>query len=592
MNKFSKYFAAFASLAVLASCSNDEPGNGGGENKPVEGESAYINVAIRDANGGSRAGEGPFENGTEVEGKVSDAYFFFFDAEKNYVGQATIWDAPDTPNQTTGGNIELKGNSVVVLDNLKGNQYPKYMVTVLNCEGFEKLSEDYLSKPANAMTLEKFSQTISKWGENKAGKFMMSTTSYLAENSDNYEFANYYATVLHEDNFARTPELAAQNTAVEVYVERLAARVKLASNKIFQIHTTVAGMGNSEVDAPETDIPVASTELYVRIDGWGLNGIQETSYLSKQLGDWKTATKFGNTTWEWNHPTLYRSFWGQGINYGKLYNADVTKVPLKYFTYEQLTKNAGDVDYCNENTTTNGDLAATGSNLPNQQLLTSVIVKATVCSDKDGNNTIDLVEHNGLYFTKVSFLKYILNVNNNAGHEFFTRTETSTEGAYEYNGITEKDLDWDGNNKKIYVKYTGNQQLYVKDDAVEGGYKTISTTDVQNYLKAASKFNSENVRTRAFKGGQMYYNIPVAHLNDKTYDTNGDLTTWVEASFGVVRNHAYNVTINSVKRLGQGVFDPSHDVIVPDPDPKDPNWYLGATVNVLAWKIVTNNVDL
>lgn len=351
-------------------------------------------------------------------------------------------------------------------------------------------------------------------------------------------------------------------------------------------------MGNSEVDAPETDTPVAGTELYVRIDGWGLNGIQETSYLSKQLGDWTTATKFGNTTWEWNHPTLFRSFWGQGVNYGSLHNADVTKVPLKYFTYAELTKNAGDVDYCNENTTTYDDLAATGSSLPNQQLLTSVVVKATVCSDKYGNTAVDLVEHNGVYFTKESFLKYILNVNNNAGHEFFTRTETATEGSYVYDGITEKDLDWAGDNKKIYVKYTGNEQLYIKDKDNEKVYKTVSSAEVQDLLKAASKYNVESIRTRAYKGGQMYYNIPVAHLNDKVYDTNGDLTTWSEASFGVVRNHAYNVTINSVKRLGQGVFDPSHDVIVPDPDPKDPNWYLGANINVLAWKIVNNSVDL
>ena len=92
----------------------------------------------------------------------------------------------------------------------------------------------------------------------------------------------------------------------------------------------------------------------------------------------------------------------------------------------------------------------------------------------------------------------------------------------------------------------------------------------------------------------MYYNIPIAHLNSPKYDSNGDLSTWEEGSFGVVRNHSYEVKINSIKRLGQGVFNPEDNTtpIKPDPDPKDPNWYLGATINILSWKIVSNNVDL
>lgn len=95
----------------------------------------------------------------------------------------------------------------------------------------------------------------------------------------------------------------------------------------------------------------------------------------------------------------------------------------------------------------------------------------------------------------------------------------------------------------------------------------------------------------------MYYNIPLAHLNSAVYDkTTGDLQTWKEGTFGVVRNHVYNVIVNSVKRIGTGVFNPNstkdEDKITPDPDPNDPNYYLGAEINILSWKVVNNFVDL
>ena len=47
MKKLNGFLAGFSAIALLASCSNDEPANGGnGENKP-EGELAYMTITIR-----------------------------------------------------------------------------------------------------------------------------------------------------------------------------------------------------------------------------------------------------------------------------------------------------------------------------------------------------------------------------------------------------------------------------------------------------------------------------------------------------------------------------------------------------------------
>lgn len=78
--------AALATLG-LASCSSDEPVNGGGQNA-TEGEH-YMAVTIRTAGmGGTRAaevGDPEFELPAGTEGAVTkdNIYFYFFDAEGN-----------------------------------------------------------------------------------------------------------------------------------------------------------------------------------------------------------------------------------------------------------------------------------------------------------------------------------------------------------------------------------------------------------------------------------------------------------------------------------------------------------------------------
>lgn len=601
MKRVFNYSLAFAAAAMMfTACSSDEPNNNDG---PQPGESAYLNVSIRDANDLTRAGEDAtspeFTNGTGNEGKVKDAHFYFFNANGIYAGQATIWDG-GTPG-TEGDNIELKGNSVVVLDNLKGNTYPKYMITLLNAGS--QFSNDFFT-PANleGKNIKEFSEYLTNWGTNTDGGFLMATTSYFqGDDSDKlHNDAYYYATQLDQSNFARTAEAAKNTVPVTVYVERLAARVELTSNTYFPVDVTVMG---ADGDNPETgtDTGIAGTKLTVRIDGWYLNGVQQESHLSKQLGTWSAATTFAAGTdatdlWTWNIPLFHRSYWGQSVGYGnQVEGVDDASTGLKYFvwnTANAVTAGAGNYAYCNENTTTVANLSKDNNNLPNQRLMTSVVVKATVGTSTDGTGTgfapIYLVEHNGVYFTKDRFIKYVLDIVNRQGKlNYYTRT--GTEDKYDYTQVNATMFEIGGSNEVVFVQKAPGfptKDLYAKNS--EGKFDPVTETTLNDDLKAVTS----GIRTRAFNDGKMYYNIPIKHMNTVKYDANGDLQNWYEGSFGVVRNHAYKLNINSVKRLGQGVFNPDTETIKPDPDPKDPNWFLGAQINVLAWKIVSSNVDL
>ena len=65
----------------------------------------------------------------------------------------------------------------------------------------------------------------------------------------------------------------------------------------------------------------------------------------------------------------------------------------------------------------------------------------------------------------------------------------------------------------------------------------------------------------------------------------------VEGNYGVIRNHWYVLTVNKLVRLGTGVFD-LEEVIVTPVEPEDPTYYMGARINILSWKIVTQKVEL
>ena len=475
MKSIIKYsFALAATAMMMTACSSDEPAPP--DNGFVPGESAYLNVQLRTTDDLTRAGEGTdittpptegFEDGTGNESTVSSAYFYFFDANGIYVGQSNIWGGK-APGENP--NIEFKSNSVVVLDNLKGHSYPTYMVTVLN-------GTPYPNSDLGGKTLADFSRDLTNWGTDTANGFVMATTSHFdasGTDKNHVDFGagnipTYYATKLDASNFAQSEEAALATTVpAVVYVERLAARVKLttpSNTDTFPIDVTVMGADNDNPSLGSGET-AAGTKLQVKILGWYLNGVQENSYLLKQFGSWSSAASLAEVNnWAWNLPGYHRSFWGQGVNYGELADTNL----LYYSWAGAAINNIGGVAYCNENTTNKTNLTVTGNDNPNQQLLTSVVVKAEVQyaeGDKNGQ-AVDMVEHNGVYFEKTSFLKYILGIASNKKQlNYYTRTGTE-ESNYTYTQVGPEYFELAGDNNHVYVKksstFPADSQLWIID---------------------------------------------------------------------------------------------------------------------------------
>lgn len=563
---------------ALCACSNDESGIIPNDTPNVfTGDKAYIKVRLADAGTLTRAQEGDFEYGTN-EQSIKNASFYFYDADGVFVTQGDVWTDGSASTTTPAGNIEFASNNIVVLKGLDKKSYPRYMVTVLNKPtGFvhgKTLDEMQTVLADNNAEGIYYPATTDNVTTNY---FTMSTTSYTETNRE-----KHFVTEVNEGNISLEPmtDASAIANTVTVYVERLAAKVTLKvsdnlpkdANGRYPIKVTVAGENNS---AGSGDI--ASEDLYVELLGWKLNATAKKSFMVKNIDAAWMDNDLGFT---WNRPTDRRSHWGKSFNYGfSGYPENAAGVPAnsEYLNYVDLENGLTALEnpaYCAENTNTNTIVTA---NFPAG--VTSILLKAKVC-DANGN-ALDLVRYNGLLFKQDSFLEYVLNVLKTRNQlDVWYANGTDEEGNARYTQIGKEYVKLehvgDGKVKVVFTNEHGTS-LYVEDG---------SNCSDQTITALNDDLASASADAIAYNGGLMYYNIPVEHLNNGDVAENGTIP---EAKYGVVRNHHYVVTIDKLEKIGRGIFD-GNEKIVPGDDPDA--YYVGAKINILSWKIVSQNVEL
>ena len=563
---------------ALCACSNDESGIIPNDTPNVfTGDKAYIKVRLADAGTLTRAQEGDFEYGTN-EQSIKNASFYFYDADGVFVTQGDVWTDGSASTTTPAGNIEFASNNIVVLKGLDKKSYPRYMVTVLNKPtGFvhgKTLDEMQTVLADNNAEGIYYPATTNNVTTNY---FTMSTTSYTETNRE-----KHFVTEVNEGNISLEPmtDASAIANTVTVYVERLAAKVTLKvsdnlpkdANGRYPIKITVAGENNS---AGSGDI--ASEDLYVELLGWKLNATAKKSFMVKNIDAAWMDNDLGFT---WNRPTDRRSHWGKSFNYGfSGYPENAAGVPAnsEYLNYVDLENGLTALEnpaYCAENTNTNTIVTA---NFPTG--VTSILLKAKVC-DANGN-ALDLVRYNGLLFKQDSFLEYVLNVLQTRNQlDVWYANGTDEEGNARYTQIGKEYVKLehvgDGKVKVVFTNEHGTS-LYAEDG---------SNCSDQTITALNDDLASASADAIAYNGGLMYYNIPVEHLNNGDVAENGTIP---EAKYGVGRNHHYVVTIDKLEKIGRGIFD-GNEKIVPGDDPDA--YYVGAKINILSWKIVSQNVEL
>lgn len=285
-----------------------------------------------------------------------------------------------------------------------------------------------------------------------------------------------------------------------------------------------------------------------KLEGVSLINLNNKMYLVK---DGKTATNKPVTTNDWPYPV--------DPNYYKTKeDADYATYITDNFTQKEASSFSAPSDakfYCPENT------MSALAQLNGQT--TGVVYKVNY--KPEGKYYTELAAENGTDSYSQMFEK-VLALGDDVRDAAITKTIfTTAEGT-------------DGTNGTFY-SYNG----YVfKTKAGARLYKAIATNPGADAgtVNTAFKNNESDDDIQTYAEGYCYYTAWIKH--------NPGGTTMQQDKYGVVRNFWYELTVNSIKKLGYS--KPTYK------DPKDPDDKAEASiqvqVNIKKWRWVKQNVDL
>lgn len=586
MKFFKLYSLALAGALMLGACSSSDDLKDGGATAN-EGKS-YIAVNIKSvgtAGAGTRAGDytqggATYEDGTENEGAISKVRFFFFNSDGSpYIMKGTDKNYKELNSSVTGATesdrlytIEGKTAAMMVIKG-ETKTAPAYMIAVVNPQTLEKLEDKAYreSQLRDQFTDTKFIKIETAATGKKYSDFVMSNSVY-SENGARVCASSVSGHV--EEN-----QEEAEKNPVDIYVERVVAKATTTVNTAnWEQIADGTDAGKYKIKVGEIYINAENKkDVYAVVQGWGLADENGQAELEKQIdvtNNNLTSAILGIEPW--TTPDYHRCFWSASVPFTVGTNQIVNH------KFNEFTTPFGTTPlYTCPNTPTYEEFDTQKINeKPYENNLTKVLVAAKLVYYDDANNShsADICKYRGIQILGAdNVLKQVakdhseywtVDPNNNSKHILLAYTDL------EY---TRTDLG-DGSSTDKLKSYEvrpvlkAGVKVYKKNS--DGTFETVDSNDELNKLLAQSP-----VQVR--KEGMTYYYTPIRHLAE-TKDKWG--------YYGVVRNHSYRITINTMTGFGTPVYNPGE--IIDPVIPKDTETYLAARINVLSWRVVPSSVDL
>lgn len=587
MKKFTMLSSVLASALMLtiASCSSSDDITGGNGGENAEGSTSYIAVNLKTVGnaptGNARqtrytdSQNGAYEDGVGVENKIKSVRFYFFNADgtpyilNNVNGNGNYIDRqvnvnPGDQSQTVAGITE----TVLVL-NGENHVAPASMLTVINPDINPELLQNGAALRWSVMRKE---LKGTKFYDND--HFMMSNSTYEEAGND------LCTTQLTGKTYASSDD--AQSHPVNVYVERVNAKVNanVVGTNFEKETADVIFDGVSMKDNQKTKVGVLSLakedgttdqkDIFAYIVGWGLASENGKAELFKQIDTQKFTDEILGIS-PWSSADYHRSFWSLSVPFGGT-GADKNE-PVNY-TFSEYTHKLGDAVYTLPNTPTE---VIDDAHVYNNTLTKFVVAARLAYKDADGNlQPAEICEYKGQEFLgtdnlKKTFVKEI--------SRYYKKVPVAAGEPDKYVNLDPSDITFtttapSGTQAKDYEVFATlanpNLTLYEQKGGVWN--EVTDKSGVYNMLQGTPA----EVR----KGGMAYYYTTIKHLGKK-----GKL-----GEYGIVRNHSYQISLNSIKGFGTPVYNPEK-IIVPA-IPSNDKTYLAAKINVLSWCVVPSQVDL
>ncbi len=616
--------AGFSTMLLAAACSDNDLVENPQVTDPAASYTRYMTVSIASNSASSTRAVADYgdkdkglasEYGVAKDGDLDDIKFYLFDEDgnpykvagdvNNVAYDAVYTEAYVGDDWTEDTSTKQLKKTYVVKLSLTDNTTtgPAKIVAVVN-----PVASEFSTTGAISLGDLRQVELTSAAKCSKANSFLMSNSVY----QDPEKTSNVYATNVSAASFAESPEMAMQSP-VNIYVERVVSKVGLdpttdEDSKVLRTYkvtteesyytkkTPVAGAQYPEksegVKYTEADYQVTekdgvkyitnalkmsngtySAPLTLTLTGWNIFNTLSKSTLEKSIEGL-------SNDWAWNGAADYRSYWAST----EFQTADnLSQKTLKWAEMDTL-KDA-DVAYPFENTL---------AKVSGKDYNTSILFAGQIKAGEDG---LTLFEWRGAYYTKEDMKETWAN--------FSKSIYTDKEGKTSVTADDFKFLLYKGDNYHVYpyIEITTDKQYYHVTSEGVVAYKQDELTDELKQLSYAQYWNN----------GHCYYFTEIMHPTykaDGTSDTGSVLYKQGDDVEGIVRNHWYVMSINTIVGLGTPVpvsDDPKKDEELvdpedPDPDPEiDPtrpkddqnnNWFLDVKCVIQPWQQVTNSLDI
>lgn len=611
-----KFMIAALAAGMLTACSDSavvETPAGGGAQWGADG-TGYVSLNInlpKTTSAGRTNDNDQFNDGNANEWAVNDAILVLFtkgstDAEGDYLYQAA-YQLPVNFNQTGDTDDQITATAqitkriqaiddnnikaLVILNGISSGAFK--CANGVAVDDKENASLKYIDKDGHEQDMEAGTTTFSNFQaytsristDVSKGLLMMNAPLTDAQSGTGaLVFTGKTVSTLSEiiaDNIKNTAAEAAAAPAANIYVERAVAKVTMSN-------TNITGKVPGGTSTPRT--------LDYEILGIALDNTNSTSYLVRNA-DLITEAMMGLRS-------ASTTVQGRATGYRMIGNVTVGDDKPDAGTALYRTYFAKDVNY-DENAT------LTTSNTISEYNAKWVAPAAVAGSPLYClENTFD-VAHMDFHNTTRAILKvqigdgsdhYIMHNWDNAGDTWCNETEmkdkvrANIQAMAVYQGQTISEV--------VMEEKAGIQNVWVLKSYKVGTTVTENGTDFDT---AKNRIGD----VYKYVGGIAYYEVRIQHFGDDlTPWNNGEFTVGNEPKegsintiypttpdqdgnylgrYGVLRNNWYNITVNSVKRIGTPFIPAVSGVTTPD---DVINSYITVNINILSWAKREQGVDL
>lgn len=537
------FFGALTCLAFAACSNDDEP-----VVKPSAQNGHFVTINIAVPNDATRASETDFETGSETENKVEgEALFVFFKSDGSFHSAEDITLAWSVVTQDINPALSKLGKAYVMFD--EPTNLPASVIAVLNTT-LTKTSPEITGK-----SLSEIKALVADYSSTE--KFVM--TNSVWANSSEVAITNAHLTAKPQKGTAPTEDEVNAATPVNIYVERVLAKVKVLNPTSLTTNSTTIEVSSTTDGVSYTYKEMTLTPV---IKGFHLSYTAPESYLVKNITNCASTWDNGDIYKEtvpgyepWSDDNNKRSYWAYSAPQSE-WTSGAAWGHEKYSESKIHTSDAPLEFYCLENT-----LGAGADNTT----ATKLVVTAQLTTD--GSASVgNLIKYQGMYYLESDFLKLAAQKLIDAGFDFETTSGIYSSDWVQYLKTTRTSTEeaWE-----VIVTTKNTMPAVIRKNASASSVDEIKTT------------LSSMAKAWEWQDGRCYYFIDVNHINSKP---------------AIIRNHIYALNITAVSGLGTPVYNPDIDEDG-DPDPEEEEeiipekptpdaFFVAAKLDILKWRIV------